>query len=269
MIRAVKTLLAADNETRDVIVVLASTLLLWEMGVRLFHPSSLILPAPSVVVAEFFQTPGIFMRHLGFTLAMTCIGFTLSVILGVALAVGIVYSKFLERTFYTLLVALNSIPKVALAPLFVIWMGTGPEPKIAIALMLAIFPIVIDTVLGLRSVDPDMLYLARVSKASSWAILCKIRFPYALPSLFAGMKVAISFALVGAIVGEFVAGSRGIGFQILVAQGNFDTVRVFVSLLLLGVVGTVLFFLVDYAERLVLPWHVSQRGRLERSADRG
>jgi NitT/TauT family transport system permease protein len=158
-------------------------------------------------------------------------------------------------------VALNSIPKVALAPLFVIWMGTGTEPKIAIAMMLAIFPIVIDMVLGLRSVDPDMLHLARVSKASPLAILLKIRFPCALPSLFAGMKVAVSFALVGAIVGEFVAGSRGLGFQILVAQGQFDTVRVFVPLLLLGVVGTILFFLVDYAEKLCLPWHVSQRSR--------
>jgi len=187
------------------------------------------------------------------------------VVLGVALAVGIVYSRLLERTVYTLLVALNSIPKVALAPLFVIWMGTGPEPKIALALMLGIFPIVIDTVLGLRSVDPDMLSLARVSRASAWSVLTKIRFPCALPSLFAGMKVAISFALVGALVGEFVAGSYGIGFQILLAQGQFDTVRVFVSLLLLGIVGTILFFLVDYAERLLLPWHVSQRAR--RSAE--
>ena len=169
--------------------------------------------------------------------------------------------RFLERTIYTLLVALNSIPKVALAPLFVIWMGTGTEPKVAIALMLAIFPIVIDTVLGLRSVDPDMLHLARVSRASPLAVLTKIKFPCALPSLFAGMKVGISFALVGAIVGEFVAGSKGLGFQILVAQGQFDTVAVFVCLMLLGIFGTLLFFALDYAERLCLPWHVSQRGR--------
>jgi NitT/TauT family transport system permease protein len=243
MIRLANCLFGDDNETRDVIVVLGAALLLWEIGVRLLHPSPLILPAPSAIFVAFMETPGLFMRHLGFTLGMTCIGFVLAVVLGVALAVGIVYSRFLERTVYTLLVVLNSIPKVALAPLFVIWMGTGPEPKIAIALMLAIFPIVIDMVLG--------------------------RFPCALPSLFAGMKVAISFALVGAIVGEFVAGSRGIGFQILVAQGQFDTVRVFVSLLLLGLVGTVLFFLVDYAERLMVPWHVSQRGRHERSAERG
>jgi NitT/TauT family transport system permease protein len=265
MTQFARRLFLGDNETRDVIVVLAAMMLLWEVCVDVLHPSPLILPAPSAIFLAFLETPGLFMRHLGFTLAMTCFGFLLAVVLGVALAVGIVYSKFMERTIYTLLVALNSIPKVALAPLFVIWMGTGPEPKIAIALMLAIFPIVIDMVLGLRSVDPDMLALAKVSKASPWSVLLKIRFPCALPSLFAGMKVAISFALVGAIVGEFVAGSRGIGFQILVAQGQFDTVRVFVSLLLLGIVGTILFFLVDYAERMFLPWHVSQRGRHERS----
>ena len=253
--------LLAPSEARDVILVLAVTLLLWEGGVWLFQPLPLILPAPSAIVGAFLQTPGLFMRQLGFTLGMTCLGFALAVILGVLLAVAIVSSRFLERTIYTLLVALNSIPKVALAPLFVIWMGTGTEPKVAIALMLAIFPIVIDTVLGLRSVDPDMLHLARVSRASPLAVLIKIKFPCALPSLFAGMKVGISFALVGAIVGELVAGSKGLGFQILVAQGQFDTVAVFVCLMLLGIFGTLLFFALDYAERLCLPWHVSQRGR--------
>lgn len=261
MMQRLRALLGGDNRTRDVIIVIGAALALWELGVWLLSPSPLILPAPSRIFAEFMSTPWVFVRHLGFTLAITCVGFVLAVALGIALAVAIVYSTFIERTVYTLLVALNSIPKVALAPLFVIWLGTGTEPKIAVALMLAIFPIVIDMVLGLRSVDPDMLHLARVSRASPWAVLFKIRFPCALPSLFAGMKVAISFALVGAIVGEFVAGGQGLGFQILVAQGQFDTARVFVSLLLLGLVGTVLFFLVDFAERLVLPWHVSQRGR--------
>jgi NitT/TauT family transport system permease protein len=258
-----RRLFASDNEVRDIIAVILASLVLWEVAVRLLQPSPLILPSPSGIALAFWETPAVFVRHLGFTLLTTVVGFASAVILGVLLAVGIVYSRFLERTVYTLLVALNSIPKVALAPLFVIWMGTGTEPKIAIALMLALFPIVIDMVLGLRSVDPDMLALARVSKASPLAVLFKIRFPCALPSLFAGMKVAISFALVGAIVGEFVAGSKGLGFQILIAQGQFDTVRVFVSLVLLGVVGTLLFFLVDYGERLLLPWHVSQRTRSE------
>lgn len=252
-------LLLSESRTRDALLIVASVLLLWEIGVSVFAPSPLILPAPSAIIAEFLTTPGVFLRHSSYTLAITAAGFAIAVILGVLLAVGIVYSRFLERTVYTLLVALNSIPKVALAPLFVIWLGTGTEPKLAVAVMLAIFPIVIDTVLGLRSVDPDMLNLARVSKASPLQVLWKIRFPCALPSLFAGMKVAISFALVGAIVGEFVAGGKGLGFQILVAQGQFDTARVFVSLLLLGLMGTVLFYAVDFAERICLPWHVSQR----------
>lgn len=256
-----KSVFSRHHEAFDIVLVIAGALLFWEIGVWWFEPSPLILPPPSAIIAAFLETPWVFIRHLGFTLWMTTIGFVLAVIFGVLLAIAVVYSPLIERTIYTLLVALNSIPKVALAPLFVVWMGTGTEPKIAIAMMLAIFPIVIDMVLGLRSVDPDMLNLARVSKASPLAILLKIRFPCALPSLFAGMKVAVSFALVGAIVGEFVAGSRGLGFQILVAQGQFDTVRVFVPLLLLGVVGTILFFLVDYAEKLCLPWHVSQRSR--------
>lgn len=263
-----RRLFTSNSEVRDITLVILASLLLWEAAVRLFNTSPLILPSPSSIALAFWETPQVFLRHLGFTILTTVAGFVSAVVLGVVLAVGIVHSRLLERTVYTLLVALNSIPKVALAPLFVIWMGTGTEPKIAIALMLALFPIVIDMVLGLRSVDPDMLHLARVSKASPLAVLFKIRFPCALPSLFAGMKVAISFALVGAIVGEFVAGSKGLGFQILIAQGQFDTIRVFVSLVLLGIVGTLLFFLVDYAERVLLPWHVSQRARSDAARQR-
>jgi NitT/TauT family transport system permease protein len=150
---------------------------------------------------------------------------------------------------------------VALAPLFVMWLGVGIEPKVAIALMIAIFSIVIDTILGLRSVDPDMLSLAKASRASQWHILFKIRLPNALPSMFAGMKVGIAFALVGAIVGEFVAGQVGLGAMIMQAQGSFDSARAFAAIVLLAVMGTVLFYLVELAERLCLPWHTSQRGQ--------
>ena len=261
MTGALIDLFKRPSRTRDVLLVVTATTILWEVAVRVFAPPPIFLPAPSSIFAEFMTTPGVFIRHLGFTLATTLAGFLLSVVLGVLCAIGIVYSRILERTLYTLLVALNSIPKVALAPLFVIWLGTGAEAKVAVAVMLAIFPILIDSVLGLRSVDPDMLNLATAARASPLKVLLKIRLPNALPSIFAGMKVAISFALVGAIVGEFVAGGRGLGFQILVAQGQFDTPRVFVSLVLLGLVGTILFYGVDFAERLMLPWHVSQRSQ--------
>lgn len=241
------------------LAVLAAILLLWEAGVWFFAPPPIILPPPSAILAELWSSPRYFLRHAGFTLWTTLAGFALSVVLGVTLAVLITASRWLDRIITTILVVLNSLPKVALAPLFVIWMGTGAEPKIAIAVMLAIFSIVADVALGLRSVDPDAIALARVHRASAWRILWKVRFPNALPALFVGMKVAVSFALVGAIVGEFVGGSAGLGHVILIAQGQFDTVRVFAALVVLGVIGTVLFYAVEAAERLALPWHVSQR----------
>jgi NitT/TauT family transport system permease protein len=246
---------------RGTVFVLGGMVLLWEVTVRLLNVQPILLPAPSRVVAEIASAPWFYLRQSGDTLATTASGFGLAVLLGVTLAIGIVYSRLLERVVYTLLVSLNSLPKVALAPLFVIWMGTGVEPKIAIALMLAIFSIVVDMVLGLRSVDPDILAMAYVSRARPIAVLWKIRLPHSLPTLFAGMKVGISFALVGAIVGEFVAGSDGLGTVILIAQGQFDTTRVFAALALLGLLGTMLFYLVEFAETLLLPWHPSHRAR--------
>ena len=188
-----------------------------------------------------------------------CGGSGFAVVIGVALSIAIVYSRFLEETLYTLLIALNSLPKVALAPLIIVWMGTGLAPKVVIALIIALFAIVIDTVLGLKSVDPEVLDLARSLKAPARKVFLKIRFPNALPHIFAGMKVAIALALVGAIVGEFVASDKGLGWVIVVAQGEFETKRMFSSILLLAIIGTVMFYAIDFLDRFLLPWHVSRR----------
>ncbi|MBP2236508.1 NitT/TauT family transport system permease protein [Sinorhizobium kostiense] len=241
------------------LITLVSAVALWEIGVRLFQISPILLPSPSAVWVEFWKMPAFFLYNAGVTLVVTLAGFFLAAVFGILLAVVIVSSKTLERPVFSALVALNSVPKVALAPLFVVWMGIGPEPKIAIAVMLAIFAIVIDTVLGLRSVDPDMINLARVGRASAWQILTKVRLPCALPSIFAGLKVAISLALIGAIIGEFVGSSSGLGFAILTAQGQFDTPGLFVSLVLLIAMGSLLFNLMEGIERLSIPWHTSVR----------
>jgi len=243
----------------SVVAVLIAFFVAWELFVRLFDIRAFLLPPPSTLISEFAWSPSYFLTNALFTLWTTAAGFIASVIIGVLLAVGIVYSIILERTLYTLLIAFNSVPKVALAPLFVIWLGTGATPKIAIAFTIAVFSIVISAVLGLRSVDPDLLALARSARTSELQILWKVRLPSALPSLFAGMKIAISVALVGAIVGEFVAGTRGLGQVILVAQSSFQIGRMFVAIVFLGILGTVLFYAVDLAERLLIPWHVSQR----------
>jgi NitT/TauT family transport system permease protein len=242
-----------------VTLVFICLLLLWQIGVWVFEPSPLVLPSPIEVGNEFLKNPKIFLFNAAHTLTNTLVGFALAVVIGVSLAVGIVYSRFLEATLYTSLVAMNSVPKVALAPLFVIWLGTGDQSKVGMAFLIAIFAIVIDAVLGLRTVDPDMLDLGRSLRGSEFKLLWKIRFPSALPSIFAGMKVAISLALVGTIVGEFVAAQHGLGYVILSAQGVFDTARVFVALVILAIMGTLLFYLIEFAERKTLPWHVSRR----------
>ena len=190
-----------------VTLVIVTALALWET-VRFFDIPVFLVPPPTMVLEIMWQEPRWMLLHSWHTLFETFIGFGLAVSFGILLAVLIVSSKFLEETLYVLLVTMNSVPKVAIAPLFVVWMGTGLSPKVAISATIALFVIVIDMVLGLRSVDPEMLDLAKSFKGSAWQILVKIRFPNSLPNLFAGMKVGITLALIGAIVGEFVASDR-------------------------------------------------------------
>jgi len=240
-------------------VVVIALLAAWEIAVKVLHVKPVILPPPSLIWAEFADSPMWYLGHAWYTLLVTLGGFAVAVAVGVGLAVVIVESRLLENTIYALIVGMNSVPKVAIAPLFVIWLGTGAEPKIAISFLIAVFAIVIDSVLGLKSVPPDILDLARSLRGSRFDTLWRIRFPSALPSMFAGMKVAISLALVGAIVGEFVSSQRGIGYVILSAQGTFDTPRVFAAIFVLAVVGLLLFWLLEWLEKLCLPWHASQR----------
>jgi NitT/TauT family transport system permease protein len=232
----------------------------WELAVRMFGVRVFLLPPPSLVAVEIFNNLGFYAYQSLYTIYITALGFALAVIFGVALAIAIVSSRLLDRTLYTLLIASNSVPKVALAPIFVIWLGTGGEPKVAIAALIAVFPIVINTTLGLRAVDPDMIDMAHSARAANHDVMLKIRLPNALPSIFAGAKVGISFALIGAIVGEFVAGERGLGYVILTSQATFNSPRAFAAIILLSVIGTIMFFIVEMCERWFLPWHVSQRG---------
>lgn len=235
--------------------------LLWQFGSSALGLRPVILPTPVSILQELASSPLWYLLQGWYTLLTTLAGFTLAVVVGVALSILIVEVKILESTLYAFILALNTVPKVAIAPLFVIWLGTGSQPKVAIAFLIAFFAIVIDTVLGLKSVPADMLDLASTLHGGRWDVLRRIRFPSALPSIFAGMKVAMSLALVGAIVGEFVASDRGLGYVIMAAQGTFDTPRVFAAIFVLAAGGMVLFWLLSVMERLLLPWHASQQSR--------
>lgn len=233
---------------------------LWEVLVRLFSVPQWLVPTPSEIVEELFSSPGWYFDNALYTLRSATLGFAIALVVGITAAVGIVYSRFLESTIYTLIVAINSIPKIALAPLFIIWLGTGINSKLAISALSALFPITISTVLGLRSADPDALDLAKSLRATSMQVLTSIRLPGAMPAIFSGIKVALSIALIGAIAGEFVASQKGLGYIIIMSQGTLLTTRVFAALLVLLFSGMILFYAAQCVEKLVIPWHVSQRG---------
>jgi len=244
-----------------IIAVVLGFFAVWQLGVMLLKPPDYLLPAPTAVFHELWTAPRLYFDNSVRTVGATLLGFGAALVVGGVIAVGIVYSRVLENTLYTLLVAFNSVPKIALAPLLIIWLGTGLVSKIAISFLIALFAIVVSTVLGLRSVDPDAIDLFRAMRGNRLQTLLWLRLPNALPHLFAGMKIAVSLALVGTIAGEFIASQAGLGYVILSAQGAFQTTRVFAAVILLGLLGTLLFFLVDLVERLVCPWHVSHRAR--------
>lgn len=252
---------SGSSRLRFLIVFSAVVLGLWEGICLLTGVRPYVFPAPSNVWKELIADPVWLAQNTAYSLGAALTGFAISAALGLVLSIGIVYSRVLDRTLFTSLVATNAIPKVAIAPLFVLWIGTGIESKILMAVLVSIFPMVVDSVVGLRSVDPGMLDLARTYRGSSLQMFWKIRFPNALPSIFAGMKVAISLALVGTIVGEFVGSNWGLGFVILQSQGQYNTPRVFAAIFVLSVLGVLLFQLVDWIERRAMPWHVSHRNR--------
>jgi NitT/TauT family transport system permease protein len=252
-----------------IVLNIAGFLLLWEILILIFEPPNWMLPAPSTVLVELASDPYLYLTNSWDTLVTTLAGFFLALVVGTLLAILIVEVPLIDNTLCTFLVSFNSVPKIAMAPLFVIWLGMGPQSRISVSFLIAFFPIVIDTILGLRSTDPDAVGLFRAFHGSAFQTLIKLRLPNALPYIFSGMKVAVSFALVGAIAGEFIASQSGLGSIILAAQGMFMTERVFAAIILLGVLGTALFYIVDVAERLLCPWHVFHRKQDDQMIVRG
>jgi NitT/TauT family transport system permease protein len=219
------------------------------------------LPAPSVIVESLIANWCYIDAILWPSVTVVVAGYVLSIVIGIPLAIVIVYSTLAERTLYPPLVASQAIPKVAIAPLFIVWLGYGIMPKICIVFLIAFFPIVIDTVVGLRAIQPEMLYLGRSMGAGTLRVFVKLRLPNALPNVFGGLKVASTFAVVGAIVGEFVGSDKGLGYLLTSASGNMDTPFVFAILVVISATAVILFGLVEIVEKFAIPWHASMRSR--------
>jgi len=238
---------------------IVTVLALWAAIVRLFEIPDYLLPAPQDVAARIIKEWPLLWKHGAYTLMSVLTGFAASVVIGVPLAFAIVLSRSMERVAMPFLVMSQTIPKVAIAPILVVWLGFGILPKIAIVFLISFFPIVVSTVVGLKSVESDMIDLVRSMGARTTKIMLRVRGPSALPQMFAGFKIAVCLAVVGAIVGEFVGSDRGLGFLLLTSTGSLDGTLVWSALFVLIAMGISLLAIVSKLERLAIPWHISVR----------
>ncbi|MEO5699046.1 MAG: ABC transporter permease [Vicinamibacterales bacterium] len=237
----------------------ALLLVLWEVLVRFFQVKPYILPAPSFVLATLWNKWPTIGGAAWQTAQPMLIGFGFAIVIGVALALMFAVSRWIESIVYPQIVFLQIIPKIAIAPLFMIWFGYGMTSKVLIVFLLSFFPVVVSAVQAFRSVDPDIMDLARVTGASPLRMFWRVQIPHALPTMFTGFKVAAALAATAAVVAEFVSSDRGLGYLLVDYTNRFETPGVFAAILVLSVMGLLLYATVEAIERVSIPWHVSQR----------
>jgi NitT/TauT family transport system permease protein len=246
---------ARDRRAELIYPVLAGGVLLaiWELGTRALHVPVYLFPPPSSVLAATIENWQLLLRESWITGIEILAGYAVSILVGIPLALAIFQWPIFSKSIYPLLISSQAMPKVAVAPLFVVWFGFGLMPKVLIAFLIAFFPIVINTVMGLAAIEREKIYLAQSMGLSAFDTFRLIRLPDALPSIFAGLKISITLAVVGAVVGEFVGGDGGLGYQLMVANGSMDTPLLFAGILALTVLGVLAFWMVEVVERLSMP----------------
>jgi NitT/TauT family transport system permease protein len=241
-------------------LMLAVLLALWEACVRLFAIPEFLLPAPTAILDAVVQQAPTVLLHTRATVFTIMAGFAASILIGFPLAIAIASSPLLANALYPLLVLTQSVPKIAIAPLLVVLFGANETPRVIVTFLVAFFPLVISTAAGLLATPPELVELGRALKASWPQELFRIRLPSATPFVFSGLKMAITFSVIGAVVGEFVAADRGLGFLITSSTAFFRTPLAFGAVMLLSIIGIVLFQLVVIIERVFFSWSVDNRG---------
>jgi len=243
------------------ILACGATLGAWEAGVAAAGIPPFVLPAPSAIAGALARDWALFARHTGVTLQEILIGYLVAAAGGLLAAVSIVRFRTVERIVYPYIIASQTVPKIAIAPLLIIWLGAGLLPKVLIVAVTAFFPITVNTVAGLRAVDEHYLNLLRSVAASDAQVFLRLRLPYALPFVFAGLKLATTLSVLGAIVAEFMGASEGLGYLILSSTFNFEVARVFVALLVLVAIGVGFFGVIALLER-GLSWKPAARAKV-------
>jgi len=234
---------------------------LWQAGVKLFKVPAYLLPAPTEIIGMFFDELPKLGYHGWITAYEMLLGYGLAVVVAIPLAIAITSSQRFDRFVMPQMLFFQVVPKVAIAPLFLVWFGVGTTPKVLIAFLISFFPIVIDAAVGLRSMSTEMNDLARSMGATKMQAFLRFRLPTSLPYLFSGLKVAATLAVAGAVVGEFVGADKGLGYLLMVTGTNLETAMVFATLAMLTMIGLVFFYAVEFLEGLLIPWHVSHRVR--------
>jgi NitT/TauT family transport system permease protein len=244
------------------LISIAALIGVWKLVQVALEMPAYLLPSPERVLRTAMEHQDLLTSNLLVTLREVVYGFAIAVILAVPLAVAMASWEVVERLVYPVAVAFQGLPKSAFAPLLVVWFGFGSLPKVLMVVLIAFFAIVVTTFVGLRSVQPELTTMGRSMGLSRLGLLRRIQLPSALPSMFGGFKIAITLAIVGAIVAEFVGAEGGLGYVIVVASAQLRTDLIFAALVYLGAMGIVLFALLDAVERLVIPWHAERQVQL-------
>lgn len=231
----------------------------WEILVRILDLPSYLLPAPSEIITVMVENIQNIFDQSMVTAYEMLFGYFLAIAVAVPMAIGITASPSFDRFITPILLFFQTVPKISLAPLFLVWFGVGILPKILVAFLISFFPIIIDTAVGLRSISPEMIDLARSMGASKIQIFTRFRLPTSLPYLFSGLKVASTLAVVGAVVGEFVGADKGLGYLLLVANSNLLTALMFGTIFALTLQGLILFYVIQVLENWLIPWHITVR----------
>ena len=238
-------------------------LAIWEVAVAVLKVPAYLLPPPTAIIRVFIDEFAKIAFHGWVTTYEMLLGYALAVGIGIPLAIAITSSERFDRFVMPQMLFFQVVPKVAIAPLFLVWFGVGALPKVLVAFLISFFPIVIDAAVGLRSMSAEMRDLARSMGASRLQVFAQFRLPTSLPYLFSGLKVAATLAVAGAVVGEFVGADKGLGYLLLVTNSNLETALMFAALFALTFIGLAFFYAVEFLEALLIPWHVTHRVREE------
>ncbi len=238
-------------------------LVIWEVAVRLLNIASYLLPPPTEVLVMIVEHFDALLKHSGVTAYEMLLGYFMAIAVAVPLAILTTASRSFDNFITPIILFFQTVPKIALAPLFLVWFGVGTLPKVLVAFLISFFPIIIDTAVGLRSISPEMIDLARSMGASNFQIFTRFRLPTSLPYMFSGLKVGATLAVVGAVVGEFVGADKGLGYMLLVTNSNLQTALMFGVIVALTIQGLLLFYIVQFLENILIPWHITVRSGQE------